>query len=222
MQWTVAIGIDTHKDRHVAVALDRLGGQLDSVEVPATSAGYLALLGSHTLLAVVHATAGTAVQDSLSGAVLVAAAAPPAGPSSSAAPTVAGTVEQGSQLTGTAGSWTGSGTIAYGFNWFRCDAAGAHCLSIHGATKPTYTQGAKDAGHTLGFAVHATDPTNASRTLLYDIHEGAWSDALLALFDVPLPMMPIVNPSCGRGATFGRLRRASSTTSLIRHPRIEK
>jgi transposase len=44
MQWTVAIGIDTHKDRHVAVALDRLGGQLDSFEVPATSVGYLALL----------------------------------------------------------------------------------------------------------------------------------------------------------------------------------
>jgi transposase len=43
MQWTVAIGIDTHKDAHVAVALDRLGGQLDSVELPATSAGYLAL-----------------------------------------------------------------------------------------------------------------------------------------------------------------------------------
>ena len=43
MQWTVAIGIDTHKDRHVAVALDRLGGQLDCFEAPATSAGYLAL-----------------------------------------------------------------------------------------------------------------------------------------------------------------------------------
>ena len=43
MQWTVAIGIDTHRDRHVAVALDRLGGQLDSFETPATSAGYLAL-----------------------------------------------------------------------------------------------------------------------------------------------------------------------------------
>jgi hypothetical protein len=116
----------------------------------------------HKLLAVVHATAGTAVQDSLSGAALVAAAAPPAGPSSSAAPTVAGTVEQGSQLTGSAGSWTGSGTIAYGFNWFRCDAAGAHCLSIHGATKPTYTQGAKDVGHTIGFAVHATDSAGTS------------------------------------------------------------
>ncbi|MEK6253028.1 MAG: IS110 family transposase [Actinomycetota bacterium] len=43
MQWTVAIGIDTHKCTHVAVALDRRGGQLDSFEAPATSAGYLAL-----------------------------------------------------------------------------------------------------------------------------------------------------------------------------------
>jgi transposase len=43
MQWTVAIGIDTHKDVHVAVALDGLGEQLDAFEAPATSAGYLAL-----------------------------------------------------------------------------------------------------------------------------------------------------------------------------------
>src|SRR5712691_11900953 len=43
MQWTVAIGIDTHKHTHVAVALDRLGGQLDVFEAPATSAGYLTL-----------------------------------------------------------------------------------------------------------------------------------------------------------------------------------
>ncbi len=42
MEWTVAVGIDTHKDGHVAVALDRFGGQLDSFELPATSAGYLA------------------------------------------------------------------------------------------------------------------------------------------------------------------------------------
>src|SRR6266508_454303 len=43
MQWRVAIGIDTHKHSHVAVALDRLGAQLDRFEAPATSAGYLAL-----------------------------------------------------------------------------------------------------------------------------------------------------------------------------------
>ncbi|MCC7195225.1 MAG: glycerol kinase GlpK [Gemmatimonadaceae bacterium] len=45
--------------------------------------------------------------------------------------------------------------------------------------------------------VHATDPTNASRTMLYDIDRGAWSDALAALFGVPLAMLPEVRPSSG-------------------------
>src|SRR5215207_1548156 len=44
MQWTVAIGVDTHKEVHVAVALDRLGAQLDSREIPTTPAGYRCLL----------------------------------------------------------------------------------------------------------------------------------------------------------------------------------
>lgn len=43
MEWTVAVGVDTHKEGHVAVALDRCGRQLDSLEVVATGAGYLAL-----------------------------------------------------------------------------------------------------------------------------------------------------------------------------------
>ena len=44
MAWTVAIGVDTHKDLHVAVALDAFGGQLDSLEIPTTPAGYRRLL----------------------------------------------------------------------------------------------------------------------------------------------------------------------------------
>lgn len=40
--------------------------------------------------------------------------------------------------------------------------------------------------------VHATDATNASRTMLYNIHEGAWDDELLALFDIPRSMLPEV------------------------------
>jgi hypothetical protein len=111
----------------------------------------------HKLLVVVHATAGDAAQDALSATTGVIASPPSAGPSNTGAPTVAGTAGQGSQLTGSAGTWTSAETINYTFNWFRCDAGGAHCLSIHGATKPTYTQGAKDVGHTLGFAVHAQD-----------------------------------------------------------------
>jgi transposase len=44
MEWTVAIGVDTHKDLHVAVALDGLGAQLDSQEIATTPAGYRSLL----------------------------------------------------------------------------------------------------------------------------------------------------------------------------------
>jgi transposase len=44
MEWTVAIGVDTHKEVHVAVALDAVGGQLDTQEIPATAAGYRWLL----------------------------------------------------------------------------------------------------------------------------------------------------------------------------------
>ena len=44
MGWTVAIGVDTHKDVHVAVAFDALGVELGSREVAATEAGYGALL----------------------------------------------------------------------------------------------------------------------------------------------------------------------------------
>jgi glycerol kinase len=46
--------------------------------------------------------------------------------------------------------------------------------------------------------VHATDPSNASRTMLYDIGAGRWSDELCALFDVPRRCLPDVAPSSGR------------------------
>ena len=49
-----------------------------------------------------------------------------------------------------------------------------------------------------GGAVHATDYSNASRTLLYDIYERRWSDELLATFGVPASMLPSVQTSSGR------------------------
>ena len=50
---------------------------------------------------------------------------------------------------------------------------------------------------------HVTDPSNASRTLLYDLHTGAWSDELCALFGVPQAALPEVLPSMG---VFGAVR----------------
>ncbi|ADR37256.1 glycerol kinase [Oceanithermus profundus DSM 14977] len=48
-----------------------------------------------------------------------------------------------------------------------------------------------------GGAVHATDVSNASRTLLFDIHAGRWDDELLELFRVPRAVLPEVRPSVG-------------------------
>ena len=45
-----------------------------------------------------------------------------------------------------------------------------------------------------GGQVHATDYTNASRTMLFNIHTMQWDDDLLALFDIPRSMMPEVMP----------------------------
>jgi glycerol kinase len=48
-----------------------------------------------------------------------------------------------------------------------------------------------------GGAAHRTEPTNASRTLLYDIHEKRWGRGLLEPLHVPEAMLPEVRPSCG-------------------------
>ena len=45
--------------------------------------------------------------------------------------------------------------------------------------------------------VHATDPSNASRTLLYNIHTKDWDDELLALLNIPRSILPKVQPSAG-------------------------
>jgi glycerol kinase len=51
-----------------------------------------------------------------------------------------------------------------------------------------------------GGGVFATDSTNASRTMLFDIHRLAWDDELCDLLHVPLDRLPDVHPSSGRVA----------------------
>src|SRR5213083_421013 len=51
------------------------------------------------------------------------------------------------------------------------------------------------AWHLSGGELHVTDPSNASRTMLYDIHRGEWDEELLKIFRVPRAMLPEVLPS---------------------------
>src|SRR5690606_7930548 len=60
-----------------------------------------------------------------------------------------------------------------------------------------------------GGRVHATDATNAARTLLYNIREGRWDRDICALLDVPMAMLPEVRDCAAdygvtRADLFGR------------------
>jgi len=81
-------------------------------------------------------------------------------------------------------------------------------LLSHGLTPgPDLVLGTVDAWVTWNLTggpdggVLATDASNASRTLLYDIHERRWSEELCELFGVPMGALAEVVPSCGRVGT---------------------
>ena len=68
--------------------------------------------------------------------------------------------------------------------------------------------------------VHATDVTNASRTMLMDLETLDWDDELLELFGVPRAMLPAINPSShpdayGRTRTTRPLRTAVPVTGVL-------
>ncbi|QWK21012.1 glycerol kinase GlpK [Thermus antranikianii] len=57
-----------------------------------------------------------------------------------------------------------------------------------------------------GGRVHATDPSNASRTLLFNLHTLSWDEELLGILGIPPAMLPEVRPSDGEfGATLPEL-----------------
>ena len=66
--------------------------------------------------------------------------------------------------------------------------------------------------HLTGNRTHVTDPSNASRTLLYNIHMGDWDPELLALLRVPRAMLPEVHPSAH---AFGMLPKGFVDEPLV-------
>ncbi len=72
-------------------------------------------------------------------------------------PTITGTRQQGHALTAGPGSWSGSGSISYTYQWRQCDEYGANCEDISGATGSSYTPGETAVGTALRVVVTATD-----------------------------------------------------------------
>jgi GH25 family lysozyme M1 (1,4-beta-N-acetylmuramidase) len=76
-------------------------------------------------------------------------------PVATAAPSVAGTTVVGQQLSSSVGTWSGSPT-SFAYQWRRCDATGATCAAITGATQSGYTLTPGDIGTTVSLVVTAT------------------------------------------------------------------
>jgi hypothetical protein len=118
--------------------IDRALATLETTGLAAAAANELVALGS---LVVAH-----------SGLQLV--------PFADAPPTISGSAQQGQSLTAASGRW--SNTPALAFQWQRCDAAGAACVDLVGATGANYAVTAADAGATLRVVEKGTNRFGAA------------------------------------------------------------
>jgi hypothetical protein len=83
-------------------------------------------------------------------------------PASQSPPTISGSSIVGAKLTGTPGSWVGSGPITYSYKWLRCDKDGNGCVPLSGRTSSTYTIVQADLGRTLRLRVEARNTLGRS------------------------------------------------------------
>ncbi len=83
--------------------------------------------------------------------------------------------------------------------WMLDNIAGARALAEQGelafGTIDSWLLWQLTGGSQAQHAVHATDVSNASRTMLFNIHQHAWDPALLALLNIPGSVLPPVHPS---------------------------
>jgi hypothetical protein len=78
-------------------------------------------------------------------------------PSVKTEPTISGEARVGATLTAHEGTWNG-GPTSYAYSWRRCDANGANCVAVAGATGKTYGVRSEDVGHRLRVYITASNP----------------------------------------------------------------
>jgi hypothetical protein len=98
-------------------------------------------------------------------------------------PAITGTVDIGQTLTVTPGTWSNN-DVTLTYQWQRCDATGANCVAVPGATTATYVVSSDDAGATLNVVETATDRFGAP----------AATSAVTTAVPVPPPPPPPPSP----------------------------
>ena len=109
----------------------------------------------------VSGTNAVATTVTTSAVTSVVVHAPP--PVNTSPPTISGTAQSRETLTADPGSWSGQTSGGFSYQWQRCNAAGASCNPISGATNSTYTTDDGDIWSTIVVEVTALDgPTVAT------------------------------------------------------------
>ena len=80
---------------------------------------------------------------------------PTGAPSSSSPPTIVGAAQVAKTIAAVPGTWAGGKPVTFLYQWLRCDAAGANCLPIAGATTETYVPVTTDIGYALKASITA-------------------------------------------------------------------
>lgn len=93
------------------------------------------------------------------------AALPQQAPSNTSPPAITGSAVRGETLVASTGSWSGTTPISFGFQWLRCNAEGASCSSVSGATGTTYVLGNDDVGSRIRVSVTATNSEGSASAL---------------------------------------------------------
>lgn len=106
--------------------------------------------------------------DRMNGTNPAAVAIPPypAGvPLLSTPPTIVGPPQAGGLLAAVPGTWEGGKPLAFTYQWRSCDAAGANCTPITGATGESYRPASTDVGHSLKVVVTAASGDGAATAI---------------------------------------------------------
>ena len=119
-------------------------------------------------------------------------------PKNTSPPTISGTPQEGSTLTVSPGSWTGSPAPSLSYQWERCVGTGGGCTAISGATGTTYVATSADVAHTLLVQVTAKNATgtstaNTSETSLIAPAKAAQGGAAIQVAQVSLPNRLIID-----------------------------
>lgn len=150
-------------------------------------------------------------------------AAQQAAPSNQSPPAVSGTAEEGSTLTTTNGTWTGTAPITYAYSWRRCDTDGGSCAQIGGATEKTYVLKKVDVGNTIRSRVTArnSDGSTAATSVPSAVVRAAPAAPSGCAGNAPIPIANVGSPERltidGQSIAPGVVGRSSQSITIRAH-----